>query len=161
MDISLENIDIIRERTGVSYKKAKETLEAHNGSVVDALISIEEETDKGWTKNASETGTEMLEKLKRIIEKGNVTKVILKKDDETILNIPVTAGAIGVIISPIAAILGVSAAIVSKVKIEIVKKDGQVVDLNEMAESKMTDIKNNIDINIEDAFDDLDRETDF
>lgn len=161
MDISLEKIDIIRERTGVSYKKAKEVLEAHNGSVVEALISIEEENDKNWTKNVSDTGTEMLEKLKKVIEKGNVTKVILKKDGETILNIPVTAGAIGVIISPIAAILGVSAALISRVKIEIVKKDGEVVDINEMAESKMNDFKNNINADIDDTLDDLDGGTDF
>lgn len=154
VDISLEKIDIVRDRTGVSYKKAKEALEANNGSVVDALISLEEEeVDKGWTKNASETGSEMLEKLKKVIEKGNVTKVILKKDDETILNIPVTAGAIGVILAPVAAILGVSAALVSRMKVEIVKKDGEVVDINEMAESKINDLRNNITINIDDEED--------
>ncbi|QUH26894.1 DUF4342 domain-containing protein [Serpentinicella alkaliphila] len=154
VDISLEKIDIVRDRTGVSYKKAKEALEANNGSVVDALISLEEEeVDKGWTKNASETGSEMLEKLKKVIEKGNVTKVILKKDDETILNIPVTAGAIGVILAPVAAILGVSAALVSRMKVEIVKKDGEVVDINEMAESKINNLRNNITINIDDEED--------
>jgi len=155
MDISLEKIDIVRDRTGVSYKRAKEALDAHNGNVVDAIISLEEETTQSWTKNASETGNEMFEKLKKVIEKGNVTKVILKKDDETILNIPVTAGAIGVILSPLAAILGVSAALVSRMKIEIVKKDGEIVDLNEMAETKMNDIKNNITIDIDD------KDTDF
>ena len=40
-EITLEKVDLIRERTGVSYTEAKEALEAGNGDVVDALIYIE------------------------------------------------------------------------------------------------------------------------
>ncbi|SDK38614.1 DUF4342 domain-containing protein [Natronincola ferrireducens] len=144
MDINLEKIDIIRERTGVSYKQAKEALESTGGNVVEALIALEEETGSKWTKNMSMAGNDMMEKLKRVIERGNVTRVILKKDDEVVLNIPVTAGAIGVILAPVASLLGISAALVTKTKIEIVQKDGNVVDLNEIAEEKVEEFKSKI-----------------
>lgn len=42
-DITLEKIDIIRERTNVSYAEAKKALEIADGNVVDALIYIEED----------------------------------------------------------------------------------------------------------------------
>ena len=40
-EITLEKIDIVRERTGASYSEAKEALEACGGNVVDALIYLE------------------------------------------------------------------------------------------------------------------------
>ena len=42
MEITLEKIELVRDRTGVTYKEAKEALEAANGNVVDAIIAIEE-----------------------------------------------------------------------------------------------------------------------
>ncbi|WP_347460460.1 hypothetical protein [Clostridium sp. DMHC 10] len=40
-EITLEKIDIIKERTGVTYTEAKEALEASNGNVIDALVYVE------------------------------------------------------------------------------------------------------------------------
>ncbi|MDR5657992.1 DUF4342 domain-containing protein [Serpentinicella sp. ANB-PHB4] len=159
MEVNLEMIDTIRERTGVSYRKAKEALEKTNGNLVDALIIIEEEPKKDWSKNVSDTSNEIIEKLKKLIEKGNVTKVIVKREGETLMNIPVTAGAIGVILAPLAALLGVSAALLTKTKIEIVKNDGEVVDLGNIAVNKMNDVKNNFE-NIEETLDNL-NDTDY
>ena len=51
MEITLEKIELVKDRTGVSYKEAKEALEAAEGSVVDAIINIEETIDeKGKNK---------------------------------------------------------------------------------------------------------------
>ena len=46
MEVTLEKIDMIKERTKVSYKEAKEALEKCNGNIVDALIYIENEKRK-------------------------------------------------------------------------------------------------------------------
>ena len=40
-EITLEKVDEIRRRTGVSYKIAKEALELNGGDVLEALIYIE------------------------------------------------------------------------------------------------------------------------
>ncbi|MCD5414841.1 MAG: DUF4342 domain-containing protein [Clostridiales bacterium] len=138
MDINLENIDIVRERAGVSYKKAREAIEQANGNIVDALIFLEEEAErKKWTESVGDMGNDMLEKLKVLINKGNVTRIIIKKEGEVLLNIPVTAGAIGIVLAPIASIIGVSAAILTKMTVEIVTKDGKVVNID-----KFTDVEN-------------------
>ena len=42
MEISLEAIDAVRERTGASYKEAKDALEQAGGSIVDAIVLLEE-----------------------------------------------------------------------------------------------------------------------
>ena len=144
MEISLEKIDLVRDRTGVSYKEAKETLELTGGSVVDAIILLEEKQNVKWTDNLSGAGNDVLEKLKEIVKKGNVTKILLKREGEIIMNIPVTAGAIGAILSPPIAMAGVLAALVAKCKIEIVKTDGEIVDINEMAEDTINNVKNKV-----------------
>lgn len=45
MEITLEKIELVKDRTGVSYAEAKAALEKAGGSVVDAIIMIEEEID--------------------------------------------------------------------------------------------------------------------
>ena len=45
MEITLEKIELVKDRTGVSYREAKEALEEANGSVVDDIINIEESMD--------------------------------------------------------------------------------------------------------------------
>ena len=43
MEITLEKIELVKDRTGADYKTAKEALEKASGNVVDAIIAIEEE----------------------------------------------------------------------------------------------------------------------
>ena len=42
MEITLEKVDKVIERTGASYKEAKEALEMTDGNVLDAIIYLEE-----------------------------------------------------------------------------------------------------------------------
>ncbi len=91
MEITLEKIDIIRERTGATYTEAKEALEACEGNVVDALVYMEnkvkEEKEELYT-----TKDELVKWIKDIIKKGNVTRIKVKKEDKIIVDIPVNAG---------------------------------------------------------------------
>ena len=43
MNITLEQIDILRKRANVSYKEAKDALEKNNGNMVEALTYLEEQ----------------------------------------------------------------------------------------------------------------------
>ncbi|WP_369702635.1 UBA domain-containing protein [Clostridium moutaii] len=43
MTISIEQIDSLRKRANVNYKKAKEELEKCNGDLVEALLYLEEQ----------------------------------------------------------------------------------------------------------------------
>jgi UBA/TS-N domain. len=67
-DITLEKIDIIRERTNVSYAEAKKALEIADGNVVDALIYIEEDQKKE-EENSYTTKDEFINWLKDLVKK--------------------------------------------------------------------------------------------
>ncbi|SHK53794.1 DUF4342 domain-containing protein [Tepidibacter formicigenes] len=145
MEITLEKIDEIMKRMNVSYEKAKEALTNANGDVVDALIYLEKK-DIGIFKGINEKSNEIIEKLKEVLKKGNVTKVMVEKDGDVLLNLPVTVGAIGLVLGPVATIVGVSAAMVSKYKIKIVKDDGETLDLSEMTQESFNEIKDKMNL---------------
>lgn len=143
MTITLEKIDLIRERTGLSYTEANELLERNDGDVVAALMEAEEQI-KLEGSCISSKGDEVLNKIKELIKEGNVNKIIVKKDDEVVMKIPVNAGAIGVIISPFLGAVGLTAALISKCKIEVVKSDGEIVTLGEVAEKTVQKVKDSM-----------------
>ena len=133
MEITLEKIELVKDRTGVSYKEAKEALEAAGGSVVDAIISIEETIDaKGKGKFTDGTAA-VIDKLKEIVRKGNVSKILIKKNDDIVLNLPLNVGIVGAVIAPFAMVAGVIAALGTRCKVEVVKEDGSIIDVSSMA----------------------------
>ena len=148
MDISLEKIDIIRDRTGVSYKEAKEALEVASGDVVDALISIEDTGSRKWAETVTESisvkGTEAMDKLKAILNAGNVSRIKVKKDDYIILDIPVTAGAIGALAIPIFTAVGAAVALLTKCTIEVERPEKEVMVINDMITNTADDIASKI-----------------
>jgi hypothetical protein len=133
MEITLEKIELVKDRTGVSYKEAKEALEAADGSVVDAIIDIEESIDIKSKSKFAEQSVHIVDKVKEAIKKGNVAKIIVKKNDEVIMNLPVNVGILGTVLAPWAAVAGVIAAFGTKCVIELVKDDGEIIDISEMA----------------------------
>lgn len=141
MEITLEKIELVKDRTGVSYKEAKEALEAAEGSVVDAIIAIEETVNIKSGNKASDFADETVSKIKELVKKGNVTKISVRKDDETIVNIPLNVGIVGTIVAPWGIIAAAVAAFGFKCQIELTKDDGSVVDVSGRAENLASDVK--------------------
>lgn len=147
IEITLEKIDLVRERTGVSYSEAKEALEASQGNVVDALIYIENK-NKCAANNLYTTKEELVTWLKDLINKGNVTRIRIKKGEKVLVDMPVNAGiAVGVIAAWISAPLlaiGVVGAVVTDLTIEITKQDGSVEVVNKVLKSTVQDVKEKV-----------------
>lgn len=96
MTSELEKIDLLRARLGVGYKEAKEALDAADGDVVQALIRLEEK-NRHWNEKFHGKSHEMMGQFKTLLEKGQKTKVKIKKDDDTVVEFPATLGALGVL----------------------------------------------------------------
>ena len=135
MEIKLEDVDKVIERTGVSYKEAKEALEMSNGDILDAIIYAEEnlKNNKLEKEEKGQTIEEFKLWLKELINKGNIARIKIKKDEQVLVDVPVNAGiaatVIGLIIPPLLA-FGVIAAVATKVTIEITKTDGSIEVVN-------------------------------
>ena len=118
----LEKIDLIRERTGVSYARAKEALDAAGGDVVGALIELEK-ADKVRRERFQVSGSELVDRVRQLIHEGTVRRIVVKTDDRTIFEIPVAVGAIGALLLPTLAALGVVAAMVTQASIIVERRD--------------------------------------
>ena len=126
MEITLEMIDAVRERTGASYSEAKEALEKSEGSVVDAIVLLE--------KKSGVKTDEILNKIKALVKEGNVNKIRVKRGDQVLLTVPVNAGIagglVGLAVAPWWGILAAAAAAYGlNCKFEIVKDDGSSTDV--------------------------------
>lgn len=134
MEITLEKIELVKDRTGVSYREAKDALEKSAGNVVDAIIYIEDSVNgENFNYNEAES-KDIISKLKEIVAKGNATKILIKKDDQIVLNIPVNAGIIGSVVAPWGMIAGLVAAFGLRCRIEVVKDDGKSINITDKAD---------------------------
>ena len=140
MEITLEKIELVKDRTGVGYKEAKDALEKTDGSVVDAIILIEETIDDS-TKETEKKNVQILDTIKEAVRKGNVSKIVIKKDGDIVMNLPVNIGIIGTVLFPWAAIGGCIAALGTKCSIELVKEDGGVVNVSDKASKTFETVK--------------------
>jgi hypothetical protein len=66
---------------------------------------------------------ELIQKTKKILHEGNLTKLIVENEEgKTLLEIPATVGIVGVFIAPWLAALGAIAAVATKCKIKVERK---------------------------------------
>jgi hypothetical protein len=85
-----------------------------------------------WTEEFVVEGGKVVEELKKLIAAGDVRRVIIRNEkDEILIEIPLTpAAAVGgvmVVFAPVLAAVGAMAALLAKVKIQVVR----VEDKNE------------------------------
>ena len=68
-------------------------------------------------------GKQLLAKIKEILHEGNIRRITIKNEQgETLIEIPLTIGAIGAILAPTLAAVGAIAALVTKCSIIVEKK---------------------------------------
>ena len=82
-----------------------------------------------WTEHIEIAGGELVERTKELIEEGNVRRLIIRNhDNKILLEVPLTAGvAVGgvlTVVAPVLAALGAMAALLARVKVEIVRTRG-------------------------------------
>ena len=62
---------------------------------------------------------EMKCQLKEMLKRSNVIRIIVEKDNKTIMNIPLTVGVVGLALGPLVTLVGLSAAVIGKFNIKV------------------------------------------
>ena len=65
------------------------------------------------------TTDQILAQVARLIDEGNVRRVVVKHRGGTVAEFPVTVGVIGAVIAPVAAAIGALAAVLAECTIEV------------------------------------------
>jgi hypothetical protein len=71
-------------------------------------------------------GEQLLSRVKELVHEGNVRRISIKQDGNTILEIPLTVGIAGVLLVPVWAAIGVLGALLAQCSIEVVRSEEPV-----------------------------------
>ena len=75
----------------------------------------------------------VINQIKELVRKGNVSKIVVRRKGEVLLSIPVNVGVVGAVVGLAAAKWAVLAAVLSTVgfgcSVEIVKDNGETVNV--------------------------------
>jgi diacylglycerol kinase family enzyme len=92
---------------------------------IDRATAEEEHT---WTENIEIAGSELVDRTRELIAQGNVRRLIIRTpDDEKLLEVPLTTGVVVggafTLLAPVLAALGAMAALLARVKVEVVRTE--------------------------------------
>ncbi len=115
---------LLEEEDSVS-DEAQEPLEDEELTVDSAA------TDKGGHMSEEKTvreefrisGEQVVKKVKELVHEGNIRRVIVKQDNRTLMEIPLTLGVAGILLAPTLAALGALAALVAECTIVVEKAE--------------------------------------
>lgn len=148
MNFTLEQIDVLRQRANVSYEEAKEALEKSNGDMVEAMIYLEKnnKVKKGHCHSHCHGENGFINTVKNLVKKGQETKFVMKKDDKTVIDVPVNALVLTTAVAAPVTIGGVVVGLFTNHKIKFVKPDGGDMEVNKVFD-KVSSAVSNININ--------------
>lgn len=102
-----------------------------------------------------------MDKIKELVSKGNVSRVVIRRGDKVILDVPVTVGVVGAVVGITAAKWAMLAAVLATVgfgcTVEVIKDDGAVVNVlseedSQKIQNKTSEIVEDVKDVIEDTF---------
>ena len=79
--------------------------------------------EKNRTEEFSVNADQVVEKVKQLINEGNVRRIIIKNEQgESFIEFPVTVGVVGAVLLPVFAALGAAVALMTKCTIVVERR---------------------------------------
>ena len=124
---TMQDIDVIRRKSGISYNEAVSLLKYHNGSLSQALLDLEK--NGRILENEVPTDTHDREKRKGIFHYLYRLRLKIKKEDITIINLSSLFVIFALLISPWLVIIGLLLALVLGYKVRLDSKSHEFDDV--------------------------------
>ncbi len=74
-----------------------------------------------WREKIEGTTDQILAQIKRLIDEGNIRRVVVKQQGKVIAEFPLTVGVVGTVLAPVAAAIGALTAVLAECSIEVEK----------------------------------------
>lgn len=131
---TIEDIELIRRKSGISYQEAVALLDYHNGNLARALVDLErngrikEGNSEAPKQNAGFSATVNGKPVTKstvmdLVHKCFRARVKIRREDTPILNVSALFAALGLLISPHLVIIGAIIALVLGYKFSFDKHD--------------------------------------
>jgi hypothetical protein len=89
-------------------------------------------------KKQSPQAQDIFDAISEIWRKGNASSLEIEKNGKSVLNISLTVGTIGLLLAPVASLIGIGAALITEYTIKITLDNGTVIDVNEFVMTRKT-----------------------
>ena len=86
---SIEDVETLRSKAGVSYEEAVSLLDKYDGDLARALIELEKRGQVNEKADFKFDAEEIVEWVKKMWHKGMNTRVVIERKGETLVNLPV------------------------------------------------------------------------
>lgn len=77
--------------------------------------------ERTWWEKIEGTTDQVLGQLKKLVEEGNVRRVVVRQRGKTVAEFPLTIGVVGAVLAPVAAAIGALTALLTECTIEVEK----------------------------------------
>ena len=64
-------------------------------------------------------GSQLVEKVKDLFHEGNIRRIVIKQDNRTVMELPLTVAAVGAVLAPVLAAIGAFAALATNCSIVV------------------------------------------
>jgi hypothetical protein len=75
--------------------------------------------EKTFTESFKVAGEQLVDAVKRLVHEGNVRRVIIKHEGNTVVEFPLTVGVIGAVLAPVLAAVAAIAAALKECTVEV------------------------------------------
>ncbi|NLG28475.1 MAG: DUF4342 domain-containing protein [Chloroflexi bacterium] len=75
--------------------------------------------NKTHTEEIKVSGSQLIDKVKELLHQGNIRRISIKQDGNTIVELPLTIAAVGAVLAPTLAAVGAVAALVTNCSIVV------------------------------------------
>lgn len=87
------------------------------------MATKKESTKEEFRKEFKVNGEKLVAKIKLLIAEGNATRIIIKNEKgKSIMEIPLTIGAVGVLVAPVLAAVGALAVFLTECTVVVVRE---------------------------------------
>jgi hypothetical protein len=82
---------------------------------------VEMKKERGYREELQVMGEQLLTKIKELLHEGNVRRIIIKHEGQTIMELPMTVGVVSVLAMPQLVAIGAMSALLAQCSIEVVR----------------------------------------
>lgn len=166
---TIEDIELIRRKSGISYQEAVALLDYHNGNVARALVDLErngrikpEAEQKKREHKESSHLHESKSGIMKALSKLYRFRIKVKKDHIPILNLSLLFSLIALLISPHLVLIGIILMLILGYKVSFSKndKDFTSANLEKMVRNAAQNVKDSVSSMAQEFADDDDKPQD-
>ena len=141
---SIEDVETLRSKAGVSYEEAVALLDKYDGDLARALIELEKRGKVNAKEDFKFDAEEIVEWVRKMWHKGMNTRVVIERKGETLVNLPALFLILMLMLGAYAVIVAAVLMLVTGCSVSLKEKNQKAKTIIKSDEEEIVDIEPSI-----------------